>query len=227
MSIYPKVVPEDLENEIASERYEVIGNTTLCLIKLKNGLTVDGINHGSVDPRNFNAELGREFSRKGAIQKLWPILGARLADKLALINKSGAPSGKIVEMGSPVTYVGTKVIHAVPMTRLEYNIYRGWELPKNENGDDNGYLVEYADGGAPNVAGHTGYVSWSPQGVFEKAYDVGVRQDPETFLTRLKKEVDELKDRHDKLDTFIKGPNFDKIPEIEQEDLTVQRGAMK
>ena len=31
-----------------------------------------------------------------------------------------------------------KVVKAIEMTRAEYNIYRGWELPENECGDDEG-----------------------------------------------------------------------------------------
>lgn len=67
-------------------------------------------------------------------------------------------------------FVGVKVIKAEPMTRAAYNAYRGWELPADENGDDAGYLVEYLDGGTANVAGHKGYVSWSPQEVFDNTY---------------------------------------------------------
>lgn len=67
-------------------------------------------------------------------------------------------------------YYGTKRIAAKPMTRLEYNTFRGWELPSNENGADEGYLVEYLDGGNPNVEGYAGYVSWSPKEQFEAAY---------------------------------------------------------
>ena len=67
-------------------------------------------------------------------------------------------------------YIGTKVINAKPMTRLEYNQFRGWELPADENGADEGYLVEYIDGGAANTAQYAGYVSWSPKDVFERAY---------------------------------------------------------
>ena len=58
------------------------------------------------------------------------------------------------------TYIGTKIIHARPMTRGEYNIFRGWQIPKNENPEDEGYLVKYPDG----------YISWSPKSVFEEAY---------------------------------------------------------
>jgi len=68
------------------------------------------------------------------------------------------------------TYIGTKFIHAEPMSRAAYNAFRGWELPANENGADDGYLVEYLDGGQPNTSTHTGYVSWSPAEQFDNAY---------------------------------------------------------
>ena len=67
-------------------------------------------------------------------------------------------------------YIGTKVIDARPMTRAEYNEYRGWQLPADENGADAGMLVEYADGGQANDARHQGYISWSPMEVFHRAY---------------------------------------------------------
>lgn len=68
------------------------------------------------------------------------------------------------------SYLGTKLIDAEPMTRLDYNNYRGWNLPDDEDGFDEGYLVEYKDGGKPNVEGRVGYVSWSPKEQFENAY---------------------------------------------------------
>ena len=63
-----------------------------------------------------------------------------------------------------------KVVKAIEMTRAEYNIYRGWELPKNEGGDDEGYLVEYIDSPNKNHNNHDGYISWSPKEVFESGY---------------------------------------------------------
>ena len=57
-------------------------------------------------------------------------------------------------------YIGTKMIHARPMTRGAYNEYRGWTIPADENPEDDGYLVRYPDG----------YESWSPKAVFEAAY---------------------------------------------------------
>ena len=67
-------------------------------------------------------------------------------------------------------FIGTKVVKAQPMTRFEYNEFRGWQLPLDEVGSDEGYLVEYVDGGKPNVPTHEGYVSWSPAAQFDKAY---------------------------------------------------------
>ena len=68
------------------------------------------------------------------------------------------------------TYIGTKLIKAEAMNRAQYNAFRGWELPADENGDDEGYLVEYMDGGKPNTTTHAGYVSWSPKEQFDNAY---------------------------------------------------------
>ncbi|WP_408592047.1 DUF2829 domain-containing protein [Paracoccus marcusii] len=67
-------------------------------------------------------------------------------------------------------HIGTKLIDARPMTRQAYNDYRGWPLPADENGADEGYLVEYLDGGQANHPDHAGYISWSPADVFDKAY---------------------------------------------------------
>ena len=67
-------------------------------------------------------------------------------------------------------YIGTKLINAKPMTRQEYNDLREWMLPDDEDGNDDGYLVEYLDGGLANHHAYSGYISWSPKDVFEKAY---------------------------------------------------------
>lgn len=68
------------------------------------------------------------------------------------------------------TYIGTKIVNATPMNRLDYNTLRGWTVPADENPADDGYLVEYTDGGKPNVEGYAGYVSWSPKEQFDNAY---------------------------------------------------------
>lgn len=67
-------------------------------------------------------------------------------------------------------YIGVKEIKARPMNRLDYNGYIGWDSPSDENGEDEGYLVEYVNGSDKNHQNHDGYVSWSPKNVFEEAY---------------------------------------------------------
>ena len=57
-------------------------------------------------------------------------------------------------------YIGTKMIEAKPMNRGDYNTYRGWTIPEDENPADEGYLVKYSDG----------YESWSPKKQFEETY---------------------------------------------------------
>ena len=44
-------------------------------------------------------------------------------------------------------YIGTKIVYGEPMSLEEYNIYRGWDMPLNEEPGTPGYLVEYTDGG--------------------------------------------------------------------------------
>ena len=68
------------------------------------------------------------------------------------------------------TYIGTKIINATPMSRGEYNAYRGWTPPEGEDQAVDGYLVEYTDGGKANDSRHAGYISWSPKEQFDNAY---------------------------------------------------------
>ena len=67
-------------------------------------------------------------------------------------------------------YIGTKQVRGMPMNRADYNTLRGWTVPADENPSDEGYLVEYLDGGMPNHPGFAGYISWSPKKQFDDAY---------------------------------------------------------
>lgn len=69
-------------------------------------------------------------------------------------------------------YLGVKIITAVAMNRQDYNDYRGWIVPPDENPEDEGYLVEYepTEPPTPNTEDRLGYVSWSPKDVFDEAY---------------------------------------------------------
>lgn len=103
----PRVTPADIEAEIRSEHYftaadGVIGSQitgadgpvggfqdanslkllTICVLVLRNGFTVTG-ESACASPENFNAEIGRRIAREKAVEKLWPLLGFRLRDRLA------------------------------------------------------------------------------------------------------------------------------------------------
>lgn len=57
-------------------------------------------------------------------------------------------------------FVGIKVLKAEPMTRGDYNMYRGWAIPENEDPEDDGFVLQYPDG----------YISWTPAEEFKKHY---------------------------------------------------------
>lgn len=120
------------------------------------------------------------------------------------------------------SYIGTKQINAKPMNRQEYNDFRGWTLPADENGADEGYLVEYVGPGQkPNTPEYAGYVSWSPKDVFEEAY-----KPSDTFYDRLIIERDELGGKLKKLSQFVISEQFKNIPDEDQSLLRKQGDAM-
>ena len=120
-------------------------------------------------------------------------------------------------------YIGTKQINAKPMSRLEYNQFRGWELPADENGADEGYLVEYVGPGQkPNTAEYAGYVSWSPKDVFEEAY-----KPADTHKERLAIELGELNAKLEKLVAFIVSDKFKGLSSFEQSMLNIQQHHMQ
>lgn len=98
----PRVTPADIEAEIDSEHYftaeqgafaafaqprgadtvpPALSLLTFCVLVLKNGFTVTG-ESACASPENFDAEIGRRVARENAVQKIWPLLGFRLRDKL-------------------------------------------------------------------------------------------------------------------------------------------------
>lgn len=56
-------------------------------------------------------------------------------------------------------YIRMHQVDAEPMKRGDYNKFRGWEIPANENAEEDGYKVSYPDG----------YVSWCPKEQFDAA----------------------------------------------------------
>lgn len=99
-------------------------------------------------------------------------------------------------------YIGCKLIEAKPMTRGDYNKYRGWTIPADENPMDEGYLLRYPDG----------YISWSPKKQFDDAYrEYGEAELPATailmfssdYLERFKAEYYQNVIRYEKLRAML------------------------
>lgn len=77
-------------------------------------------------------------------------------------------------------YIGTKVVKAYPCP--------AWKDAGDHKAGDEGYKVIYEDG----------YESWSPKDVFEKHY-----KKSDTYIDRMKIELEELQDKLIKLDNFL------------------------
>ena len=94
----PRITPDDIEANIASEHYFNAGDAaypgdeaaspyeslrllTFCVIVLRNGFTVTG-ESACASPENFNAEIGRKIARQNAVQKIWPLMGYELKERL-------------------------------------------------------------------------------------------------------------------------------------------------
>ncbi len=58
-----------------------LGLLTFCVIVLINGFTVTG-ESACASPENFDAQIGRDIAYQAAREKLWPLLGYQLKDKL-------------------------------------------------------------------------------------------------------------------------------------------------
>lgn len=104
----PRVTPADIEANIASEHYFTAANgvlgaciddsvpmhedaqepksslhlLTFCVLVLRNGFTVTG-ESACASPENFDAEIGRKIARANAVNKIWPLMGYALKEKLA------------------------------------------------------------------------------------------------------------------------------------------------
>lgn len=79
-----RVSMADIEARIVGEEYmncELIPHLTIAVLKLDNGYAVIG-QSAPADPENFNFELGKKFARQNAVEKIWPLEGYLLAERL-------------------------------------------------------------------------------------------------------------------------------------------------
>lgn len=108
-------------------------------------------------------------------------------------------------------YIGVKKIEADPMTRGDYNTYRGWQIPTDENPDDEGYHVKHADG----------HESWSPKEDFENTFlekgknllnDTALLMKSTDFKERFKAEYEQLLIRITGLQRMLESYKAGKLP---------------
>ena len=103
----PRVTPADIEANIIDESYftaaqgfahpkagehgvafdtvcyhKALDLLTFCVLVLRNGFTVTG-ESACASPENFDAELGRKIARQNAVNKIWPLMGYALKQKLS------------------------------------------------------------------------------------------------------------------------------------------------
>lgn len=135
------------------------------------------------------------------------------------------------------TYIGVKMIHAKPMTYKDWYKYMNKNEELNNTSEDHeGYLVEYEqDPQSPNKnhPDHEGYISWSPKGVFEKAYILekgsinieNVERPP--HQQRVINEYVELLEKSNALIKFFDNPIFASLAKDEQLRLKNQSSVMK
>lgn len=207
--VAPRLTPQLIDEAIKGEAYYIFPQTTttVCLLTLRNGYTTIG-ESACASPENFDIEIGKKLAKENARNKIWSLEGYR---------------GECLTMKN---YIGTKLVNAKPMNRLEYNEFRGLNLPKNENGSDEGYLVEYCDGGKSNHPNFIGYISWSPKEQFDNAYIEFNGAGFYDFQQRVIAEKAQLDDKIQKLNAFFSTSIYDKISYSEQINLKRQHIAM-
>ena len=157
----PRVTEDKLASVIVAETFvhRIVGTLTICVLTLANGFTVVG-KSACASPENYRDDLGEHFAREDAKRQIWTLEAYLLMQRMhddKVLRDTFASGPKLDGMNM---YAGTKALLAKPMTRGEYNAYRGWETPADENPNDNGRIVQYSDG----------YISWTPLAQFNAAY---------------------------------------------------------
>ena len=78
-----KVSLSDMMAKIKSTTYTLLpnGKTTVCQLILENNFSVEG-QSACVDIANYNKALGEKYAFENAIEKIWPLEGYLLAEKI-------------------------------------------------------------------------------------------------------------------------------------------------
>lgn len=79
----PRLTPDLIDAAIVSEQYHVFPGTTMTVaaLTLRNGFIVTG-ESAAASPANFDQAIGRKIARENARNKIWPLEGYLLREKL-------------------------------------------------------------------------------------------------------------------------------------------------
>jgi len=79
----PRLSPALIAATITSTYYHIVPGTTLtiCVLTLTNGFHVTG-ESAAVSLENFDQEIGEKVARANAVEKVWPLEGYLLKQKL-------------------------------------------------------------------------------------------------------------------------------------------------
>lgn len=161
----PRVTPKHIEGVIVSEHYftaadgerfakwgEQFANEevpaplhllTFCVLVLKNGFTVTG-ESSCASPENFDAEIVRSIARANAVNKIWPLEGYLLKQKLH--DSSITPNrGQMIEYVQGAIREGYTSYYGLPANgigwlsdeclKVEHDVaQRYYNLPVDNNG---------------------------------------------------------------------------------------------
>lgn len=143
---------------------------TFCVLVLKNGFTVTG-QSACADPTNYKQDIGERIARQDAVNKIWPLLGYSLRERLCGAPASASEPDKPEAKGAS--------------DEEQYQLFEGVGAVETKTPD----------------------TSW---------------------LTRLKQEEAEVRDRFMKLAAFIEGSHhFELLPKDAQQDLREQLSYMR
>lgn len=67
---------------VPAGRYGQLKLLTFCVLVLRNGFTVTG-ESACASPENFDADIGKKIARANAVNKVWPLMGYALKQKLS------------------------------------------------------------------------------------------------------------------------------------------------
>ena len=124
------------------------------------------------------------------------------------------------------TYVSSLLISAEPMNRGNYNQYRSWTIPQDQDPTDEGFLIENFKGNA-NHPNHKGYITWLPYLEFMAQYtEVPYAIGKPSYQQRVLAEHTELVKKLTALKAFFETDFFLKCSQTERLLLQEQCRAM-